>query len=194
MARTIRPAEANHAHRLGGIHRPRYRVFCDFVSYVAARDAQHSGRFSLQPIRLCHCSLNEALLERGEQFAKVDARWQSSQPIAHLNRLRCTCCRTADFRGEFLSNDFLLCRRSGTTRFPETYGSCGTLWSGRTSWGTVAAMGSNILFVGSGTVTRGGTHLGWGTTRTLVYGDRLAILRECPAVKAYAPGSDSSSQ
>ena len=58
----------------------------------------------------------------------------------------------------------------------------------------IAAMGSNILFVGSGTVTRGGTHMGWGATKTLVYADMLAILRECPAVKAAAPGSNTSSQ
>ena len=58
----------------------------------------------------------------------------------------------------------------------------------------IAAMGSNILFVGSGTVTRGGTHMGWGATKTLVYADMLAILRECPAVKAAAPGSNTSTQ
>src|SRR2546430_13137361 len=48
----------------------------------------------------------------------------------------------------------------------------------------IAAMGSNILFVGSGTVTRGGMRMGWGATKTLVYADMQAILRECPAVKA----------
>jgi putative ABC transport system permease protein len=58
----------------------------------------------------------------------------------------------------------------------------------------IAAMGSNILFVGSGTVTRGGTHMGWGATKTLIYADMLAILRECPAVKAAAPGSNTSTQ
>jgi putative ABC transport system permease protein len=58
----------------------------------------------------------------------------------------------------------------------------------------IAAMGSNILFVGSGTVTRGGMRMGSGATKTLVYEDMLAILRECPAVKAAAPGSQSSAQ
>ena len=58
----------------------------------------------------------------------------------------------------------------------------------------IAAMGSNMLFVGSGTVTRGGMHMGWGATKTLIYDDMLAILRECPAVKAAAPGSNSSAQ
>ena len=58
----------------------------------------------------------------------------------------------------------------------------------------IAAMGSNILFVGSGTVSRGGTRMGWGATKTLVYDDMPAILRECPAVAAAAPGSMASAQ
>ncbi len=58
----------------------------------------------------------------------------------------------------------------------------------------IQAMGSNMLFVGSGTVTRGGMHLGWGSTKSLVYNDMLAILRECPAAKAAAPGSSSNAQ
>src|SRR5207302_1223471 len=43
----------------------------------------------------------------------------------------------------------------------------------------IAAMGSNILFVQSGTVNRGGMRMGWGATKTLVYDDMTAILREC---------------
>jgi putative ABC transport system permease protein len=58
----------------------------------------------------------------------------------------------------------------------------------------IAAMGSNMLFVGSGTVTRGGMHMGWGATKTLVMDDVTAILRECPSVKDAAPGSGSSAQ
>src|SRR5574337_395892 len=58
----------------------------------------------------------------------------------------------------------------------------------------IAAMGSNMLFVGSGTVTRGGMHMGWGATKTLVMDDVGAILRECPSVKEAAPGSGSSAQ
>jgi len=58
----------------------------------------------------------------------------------------------------------------------------------------IAAMGSNMLFVAAGTVTRGGMHMGWGATKTLTYEDMQAILRECPAVKAAAPGSQSSGQ
>jgi putative ABC transport system permease protein len=58
----------------------------------------------------------------------------------------------------------------------------------------ISAMGSNILFVGSGSVNRGGTRTGWGNTKTLVQADLDAILRECPAVKAAAPGSNTSAQ
>jgi len=58
----------------------------------------------------------------------------------------------------------------------------------------IQAMGSNLLFVGAGTVTRSGMHMGWGSTKTLVYDDMLAILRECPAAHAAAPGSSTSGQ
>jgi putative ABC transport system permease protein len=58
----------------------------------------------------------------------------------------------------------------------------------------IQAMGSNMLFVGAGTVTRSGMHMGWGSTKSLVYDDMLAILRECPAAHAAAPGSSSSGQ
>jgi putative ABC transport system permease protein len=58
----------------------------------------------------------------------------------------------------------------------------------------IAAMGSNMLFVSSGTVNRGGLRLGWGQTKTLVYDDMKAILRECPAVKDAAPGSSTTAQ
>ena len=58
----------------------------------------------------------------------------------------------------------------------------------------IAAMGSNILFVSSGSVNRGGTRTGWGATKTLIEADRQAILRECPAVQDAAPGSSTSAQ
>src|SRR6266436_1883945 len=58
----------------------------------------------------------------------------------------------------------------------------------------IQAMGSHMLFVGAGTVTRGGMHLGWGSTKSLVNDDMLAILRECPAAHAAAPGSSSNAQ
>ncbi len=58
----------------------------------------------------------------------------------------------------------------------------------------IAAMGSNILFVGSGTVSKGGMRMGWGATKTLIYDDMSAILRECPAVVGAAPGGQTSAQ
>ena len=58
----------------------------------------------------------------------------------------------------------------------------------------IQAMGSNLLFVGAGAVTRGGMHMGWGSTKSLIYDDMLAIMRECPAAHAAAPGSSSSGQ
>jgi len=58
----------------------------------------------------------------------------------------------------------------------------------------ISAMGSNMLFVASGTVNRGGLRLGWGQTKTLVYDDMKAIVQQCPAVKEAAPGSATTAQ
>jgi putative ABC transport system permease protein len=58
----------------------------------------------------------------------------------------------------------------------------------------IAAMGSNVLFVGSGTVSRGGMSMGWGATKSLVYDDMTAILHECPAIEAAAPGTTANAQ
>jgi len=55
----------------------------------------------------------------------------------------------------------------------------------------IAAMGSNILFVGSGSVNRGGQRTGFGGTKTLVMGDLDAILREIPLIGAGAPMSST---
>ena len=58
----------------------------------------------------------------------------------------------------------------------------------------IAAMGSNMLFVSSGSMNRGGLRMGWGNTKTLVVDDLSAILKECPAVAAAAPGTGTSAQ
>ena len=58
----------------------------------------------------------------------------------------------------------------------------------------IAAMGSNLLYVGSGTINKGGVHLGTGATKTLIYDDYMAIKRECPAVAEAAPGAGASAQ
>ena len=39
----------------------------------------------------------------------------------------------------------------------------------------IAAMGSNMLFVSSGSMNRGGLRMGWGATKTLVMDDVTSI-------------------
>jgi len=58
----------------------------------------------------------------------------------------------------------------------------------------LAALGSNMLFVGAGSVNRYGLNVGSGQTKTLVYADSKAILRECPSVSAAAPGTGTGQQ
>jgi len=58
----------------------------------------------------------------------------------------------------------------------------------------IAAMGSNVLVVSAGTVTVNGMHMGYGATKTLIYDDRQAILRECPAVQTAAATSGTQAQ
>ncbi|MBZ5523008.1 MAG: ABC transporter permease [Acidobacteriia bacterium] len=58
----------------------------------------------------------------------------------------------------------------------------------------IASMGTNLLFISSGSVNRGGLHLGGGATRTLVYDDMKAILQEVPAIAMAAPSSGTSAQ
>lgn len=58
----------------------------------------------------------------------------------------------------------------------------------------IAAMGANTLFVGSGSVNKGGQRTGFGGTKTLVQGDLDAILREVPTVKKAAPNDGTSAQ
>ena len=58
----------------------------------------------------------------------------------------------------------------------------------------IANLGSNMLFVSSGSMNRGGLNLGWGATKTLVREDVSAMVKECPAVAAAAPGTQTSAQ
>ncbi|HWR16983.1 MAG TPA: ABC transporter permease [Terriglobales bacterium] len=58
----------------------------------------------------------------------------------------------------------------------------------------ISSMGSNVLFVSAGSVNRGGIRMGGGATKTLVDSDVQAIIRECTACAAAAPGSASSQQ
>ena len=58
----------------------------------------------------------------------------------------------------------------------------------------LAALGSNMLFVGSGSVNRYGLQMGGFQTKSLVIADARAIVRECPSVSAAAPGTGTGQQ
>ena len=58
----------------------------------------------------------------------------------------------------------------------------------------LANLGSNMVFVSSGSRNFGGLRLGWGATKTLVTEDVTAMLRECPAVASAAPGTQTTAQ
>ena len=58
----------------------------------------------------------------------------------------------------------------------------------------IASLGSNMLYVTSGSARFGGVRLGSGNTKTLLLSDVTAILKECPAVVAAAPGTQASAQ
>lgn len=58
----------------------------------------------------------------------------------------------------------------------------------------IATLGSNMLFISSGSSTFGGLRIGSGSTKTLVENDITAVVKECPAVVAAAPGTQTSGQ
>jgi putative ABC transport system permease protein len=58
----------------------------------------------------------------------------------------------------------------------------------------IATLGSNMLFISSGSSTFGGLRIGNGSTKTLVEEDITAVVKECPAVVAAAPGTQTSGQ
>jgi putative ABC transport system permease protein len=58
----------------------------------------------------------------------------------------------------------------------------------------IASLGANMLFISSGSSTAGGLRIGYGSTKTLVAPDVTAITRECTAVVAAAPGTQTSAQ
>ncbi len=66
--------------------------------------------------------------------------------------------------------------------------------AGQTMQEQIANLGSNLLFVSSGSRNFGGLHVGWGATKSLVPEDATAILKECPDVAAVAPGTQSTAQ
>jgi putative ABC transport system permease protein len=58
----------------------------------------------------------------------------------------------------------------------------------------LANLGSNMVFVSSGSVNFGGLRMGWGATKTLVTEDVAAMMKECPAVASAAPGTQTTAQ
>src|SRR3984893_2274838 len=58
----------------------------------------------------------------------------------------------------------------------------------------IATLGSNMLFISSGSSRFGGVRIGNGSTKTLIETDITAVLKECPAVVAVAPGTQTSGQ
>jgi putative ABC transport system permease protein len=58
----------------------------------------------------------------------------------------------------------------------------------------IATLGSNMLFISAGSSSFGGIRFGFGSTKTLIEEDITAVVKECPAVVAAAPGTQTSSQ
>ncbi|HOB33312.1 MAG TPA: ABC transporter permease, partial [Verrucomicrobiota bacterium] len=58
----------------------------------------------------------------------------------------------------------------------------------------IASLGQNVIQVGSGSVTRGGIHTGWGSAGTLTIEDAEAIQREIPGVVGVSPEVRTSGQ
>ncbi|MGH3182364.1 MAG: ABC transporter permease, partial [Streptosporangiaceae bacterium] len=58
----------------------------------------------------------------------------------------------------------------------------------------IDSMGSNLLYVQSGSHQAGVVHVGWNATKTLRYEDELAILAQVPTVRAAAAGTGTSAQ
>ena len=58
----------------------------------------------------------------------------------------------------------------------------------------IASMGTNLLFISSGSVNKGGIRLGGGATKTLIDDDMKAILQQVPTVGQVAPGAGATAQ
>src|SRR5436305_477717 len=53
----------------------------------------------------------------------------------------------------------------------------------------IASMGTDLLYISSGSVNKGGIRLGGGATKTLVYDDMKAIQQQVPTIGQVAPGA-----
>ncbi len=58
----------------------------------------------------------------------------------------------------------------------------------------IASLGTNLLYISSGSVSKGGIRMGGGATKTLVGDDMKAILQEVPLIGQAAPGASTRSQ
>ncbi len=58
----------------------------------------------------------------------------------------------------------------------------------------IASLGTNLIYISSGSVNKGGIRLGGGATKTLVYDDMKAIVQEVPTISQAAPGASASAQ
>ena len=58
----------------------------------------------------------------------------------------------------------------------------------------IASMGSNLLFIASGSHQAGAVRMGWGQARTLTHGDEVAIEQQVPTVAAVAAGASTRAQ
>ncbi len=58
----------------------------------------------------------------------------------------------------------------------------------------IASMGTDLVFISSGSVNKGGIRLGGGATKTLVYDDMKAIEQQVPTAAQAAPVSGASAQ
>jgi putative ABC transport system permease protein len=56
----------------------------------------------------------------------------------------------------------------------------------------IASMGTDLLYISSGSVNKGGIRLGGGATKTLVYDDMKAIQQQVPTIGQVAPGAGAS--
>jgi putative ABC transport system permease protein len=55
-------------------------------------------------------------------------------------------------------------------------------------------MGTNVVFIGSGSARPGGTRMGFGQTKTLVMDDLRAVVRELPLIRQAAPAVNTRAQ
>src|SRR5438445_13281147 len=58
----------------------------------------------------------------------------------------------------------------------------------------IASMGTDLVYISSGSVNKGGIRLGGSATKTLVYDDMKAIQQQVPTIGQVAPGAGASAQ